>query len=114
MQCSLNRIATLSFTLYFKLYDLLRLIIRFQLYDVESLMVDSGDIYDTSYNGGRVGVYQFGQKTTLWSDLKVQCLSRENKALYLDGVDDHVELTNISSLDIYKRYTCKTCNLHKY
>ncbi|CAC5415336.1 THBS2S [Mytilus coruscus] len=55
--------------------------IRFQLYDVNSFLADSGDIYDTSITGGRVGVYQFGQESVLWSDLKVQCLPRENKAL---------------------------------
>ncbi|XP_052067581.1 uncharacterized protein LOC127706896 isoform X1 [Mytilus californianus] len=79
--------------------------IRFQLYDVNSLLADSGDIYDTSITGGRVGVYQFGQESVLWSDLKVQCLPRENKALYLDGVDDYIVLTNITRLDIYQSFS---------
>lgn len=73
------------------------------MYDVGSLLVDSGYIYDTSITGGRVGVYQFGQQT-LWSNLKVQCLARKIKAMYFDGVDDYVTLTNISTLNIYKRF----------
>jgi syndecan 4 len=73
------------------------------MYDVKSLLVDSGYIYDTSITGGRVGVYQFGQQT-LWSNLKVHCLERQNKAMYFDGVDDYVTLTNISTLNIYKRF----------
>ena len=73
------------------------------MYDINSLLADSGDIYDTSITGGRVGVYQFGQEVVLWSDLKVQCLPRENKALYLDGIDDYIVLTNISHLNIYRR-----------
>ncbi|CAG2227703.1 THBS2S [Mytilus edulis] len=79
--------------------------IRFQLYDVDSLLADSGDIYDTSITGGRVGVYQFGQESVLWSDLKVQCIPRDNKALYLDGVDDYIVLTNITRLDIYQSFS---------
>ena len=73
------------------------------MYDVKSLLVDSGYIYDTSITGGHVGVYQFGQQT-LWSNLKVQCLERQNKAMYFDGVDDYVMLTNISTLNIHKRF----------
>lgn len=73
------------------------------MYDVKSLLVDSGYIYDTSITGGRVGVYQFGQQT-LWSNLKVQCLERQIKAMYFDGVDDYITLTNISTLNIYKRF----------
>lgn len=73
------------------------------MYDVNSLLADSGDIYDTSITGGRVGVYQFGQESVLWSDLKVQCIPKDNKALYLDGVDDYIVLTNITRLDIYQR-----------
>ncbi|CAG2252166.1 unnamed protein product [Mytilus edulis] len=65
-------------------------ILIFQLYDVDSLLADSGDIYDTSITGGRVGV---------------QCIPRDNKALYLDGVDDYIVLTNITRLDIYQSFS---------
>lgn len=77
---------------------------RLQIYDLESLLADSGDIYDTRITGGRVGVYQFSQGVVLWSDLRIQCLPSENKALYLDGIDDYVTVTNISHLNIYRRY----------
>jgi hypothetical protein len=51
------------------------------MYDVKSLLADSGYINDTSITGGRVGVYQFGHQT-LWSNMKVHCLERQSKAMY--------------------------------
>jgi hypothetical protein len=36
--------------------------------------------------------------------MKVHCLERQNKAMYFNGVDDYVTLTNISALSIYKRF----------
>jgi hypothetical protein len=76
---------------------------RIQMYDVKSLLADSGYINDTSITGGRVGVYQFGQQT-LWSNMKVHCLERQSKAMYFNRVDDYITLTNISTLNIYKRF----------
>jgi hypothetical protein len=73
------------------------------MYDVKSLLADSDYINDTSITGGRVGVYQFGHQT-LWSNMKVHCLERQSKAMYFNGVDDYITLTNISTLDIYKRF----------
>lgn len=79
--------------------------IRFQLYDAKSMLVDSGDIYNANITGGRVGVYQFGQRMSLWSDIKVKCLDRQNMALKFDGVDNYVSLTNISQLGVNKSFT---------
>lgn len=76
---------------------------RLKVYDVNSLLIDSSDIYDTSITGGRVGVFQFGQQMPLWSDLKVECLDRESLALYFNGSGDYVSLTDIGSLGIYHR-----------
>ena len=39
-------------------------------------LVDSGDIYDTTYVGGRLGVFVFGQENVLWSKMKYQCVDR--------------------------------------
>ena len=39
-------------------------------------LVDSGDIYDTTYAGGRLGVFVFGQENVIWSKMKYQCASR--------------------------------------
>jgi hypothetical protein len=73
------------------------------MYDVKSLLADSGYINDTSITGGRVGVYQFGHQT-LWSNMKVHCLERQSKAMYFNGplkstdnvqksrtIDDHLQ-----------------------
>ncbi|XP_071121963.1 uncharacterized protein [Mytilus edulis] len=79
--------------------------IRLKIYDINSLLIDSGDIYDTSITGGRVGVFQFGQQMSLWSDLKVKCIDRENMAIYFSGSSDYVSLTNIGDLNIYHSFT---------
>ena len=65
--------------------------------------MDSGDIFDTTITGGRVGVFQFAQQMALWSDLKVRCLDRENKALHFNGTADYVSLIEFGSLGIYHR-----------
>lgn len=75
---------------------------RFQLYDLDRLLVDSGDVYNTRITGGRVGVYQFGQQMALFSDIWVHCLDRANKALKLDG-GTYVMITEITKLSINKR-----------
>ena len=67
------------------------------------MLTDSGDIYDTSITGGRVGVYQFGQRMGLWSDIKVKCVDRQNMALKFNGTDDYVMLTNLTDFNIDKR-----------
>ena len=67
-------------------------------------MVDSGDLYDPTISGGRVGVFQFGEFPVIWSYLQVFCLEHLNQGLYLDGVDDFVELDDIPTLEMEERY----------
>ena len=57
-----------------------------------SLLVDSGDIYDTTLNGGRLGVFVFGQSDAQWSNLIARCIDRQNEALEFDGTNDYVQL----------------------
>ena len=66
-------------------------------------MVDSGALYDPTISGGRVGVFQFGEFPVIWSYLKVFCLEHLNQGLYLDGVDDFVELDDIPTLEMEER-----------
>ena len=67
-------------------------------------MVDSGALYDSTISGGRVGVFQFGAFPVIWAYLKVSCLEHLNQGLYLDGVDDYIELDDIPTLEMEERY----------
>lgn len=75
---------------------------------LETLITDSGDIYDTSIGGGRVGLLTFQQDFGIWSNLRVQCAETVNRALVFDGVSDYVEIgmTSESELDLLERLVC--------
>ena len=75
-----------------------------QIYQGYTQLVDTGALYDSTLSGGRVGVFQFGEFPVIWSYLKVSCLEHLNQGLYLDGVDDFVELDNITALQMEDRY----------
>ncbi|XP_071121965.1 uncharacterized protein [Mytilus edulis] len=79
--------------------------IRFQLYDLTSVLADSGDIYDTRITGGRVGVYQFGQQMSLFSNINLHCIDRQNMAMKFNGIDNYVSITNVTQLKIDKSFT---------
>ena len=36
-------------------------LIRLKMYEEGNLLIDSGDVYDTALNGGRLGLYVFSQ-----------------------------------------------------
>ncbi|XP_014469756.1 PREDICTED: cartilage oligomeric matrix protein [Dinoponera quadriceps] len=48
-------------------------LIRFWLHEGMRLVADSGNIYDSTYKGGRLGVYCFSQEKIIWSDLLYKC-----------------------------------------
>ena len=66
-------------------------------------VINSGDLYDTTIQGGKLGVFLFDQNDVSWSQLIARCLQSQNWALYLDGVDDYVELSTISHYDMDER-----------
>jgi thrombospondin 2/3/4/5 len=37
------------------------------------MVADSGNIYDTTLRGGRLGVFCFSQEMIIWSDLVYRC-----------------------------------------
>ncbi|CAG2242900.1 THBS2S [Mytilus edulis] len=79
-------------------------LLRVKVEQQESLIVDSGYIYNTAINGGRLGVFAYNQTGAIWSDLLYSCTERENKALYLNG-SSYGTLGNLSSLGIEKSFT---------
>lgn len=68
-------------------------------------IVNSGDLYDTQYRGGRLGVILFDQKSAIISNLNAKCLDRANKAMSFDGVDDYVALVNVYQFNVDFSFT---------
>ncbi|XP_030849672.1 uncharacterized protein LOC105444601 [Strongylocentrotus purpuratus] len=73
---------------------------RLQVFTVDGLFVDSGDIYHIQYSGGRVGVFSYGQSGCLWSNMQYDCLGRLNQALELDGQNSYIHVGDVESLEI--------------
>ena len=66
-------------------------------------IMNSGDIYDFTITGGRLGVFVFEQPSVQWSYLVARCVDMENEALYLDGVGDYIEMSNVTALGLEER-----------
>lgn len=49
---------------------------RLKLQQGETVLADSGYLYDTTLTGGRLGVYTHGQANVIWSRLTAKCLQR--------------------------------------
>ncbi|KAH9505134.1 Thrombospondin-4-B, partial [Bulinus truncatus] len=48
-------------------------LIRVLLFEETELVADSGNIYDSTLKGGRLGVFCFSQEMIIWSDLVYRC-----------------------------------------
>jgi len=48
-------------------------LVRLRIYEGENLVADSGNIYDSTLKGGRIGVFCFSQEMIIWSDLVYRC-----------------------------------------
>ncbi|KAL3865549.1 hypothetical protein ACJMK2_042925 [Sinanodonta woodiana] len=60
-------------------------LIRVLFFEETRLVADSGNIYDTTLRGGRLGVFCFSQEMVIWSDLVYRCNDFVPEALFEDG-----------------------------
>ena len=65
-------------------------------------VINSGDIYDYSILGGRLGLFVFNQSGVTWSNLMARCQEDENIALYLDG-ESYLQLPNMTEFHLIDR-----------
>ncbi|XP_058454904.1 cartilage oligomeric matrix protein isoform X2 [Malaya genurostris] len=57
-------------------------LIRLRVFDGEKLVADSGNTYDSTLKGGRLGVFCFSQEMIIWSDLVYRCNDNVPEAIY--------------------------------
>lgn len=60
------------------------------------MVADSGNIYDSTLRGGRLGVFCFSQEMIIWSDLVYRCNGEELCDLYsLRNIDSIIKSSMI-------------------
>ncbi|ROT63650.1 thrombospondin [Penaeus vannamei] len=59
-------------------------VMRLFLYEGRSLVADSGNVYDDTLKGGRLGLYCFSQRAVVWSNLRYACADDLPKAMLDD------------------------------
>ncbi|OWF49028.1 Thrombospondin-4 [Mizuhopecten yessoensis] len=74
-------------------------LLRVRVEQGANTIVDSGNVFDVSIHGGRLGVFSYNQTRSLWSNLQYRCTERLNKALQFNG-STYGEIGTLSSLSI--------------
>lgn len=54
-------------------------LINMKIYNGKRLVVDSGNIFDTTLKGGRLGMYVFSQEQIIWSNMVYRCNGEKMK-----------------------------------
>lgn len=54
-------------------------LIRLRIFEGETMVADSGNIFDDQLKGGRLGVFCFSQEMIIWSDLVYRCNGESTK-----------------------------------
>ncbi|XP_036675876.3 cartilage oligomeric matrix protein isoform X1 [Drosophila suzukii] len=62
-------------------------LIRLQMYEGHRLIFDSGNVFDSTLKGGRLGVFCFSQRMIIWSNLQYKCNNRVKPLIYNDLSD---------------------------
>jgi syndecan 4 len=67
-------------------------LINVQFYDTRNNLIDSGDIYDSEYKGGRFGVYTQHQRGVEFSHVYYSCPTYVDYALHFNGLNGYAVL----------------------
>ncbi|KAK9873867.1 hypothetical protein WA026_002224 [Henosepilachna vigintioctopunctata] len=57
-------------------------LIRLRIYEGDKLITDSDNIFDSTLQGGRLGVFCFSQEMIIWSDLVYRCNEHVPEAIW--------------------------------
>ncbi|CAG2059431.1 unnamed protein product [Timema podura] len=57
-------------------------LIRLRIFEGEHMVADSGNVYDSTLKGGRLGVFCFSQEMIIWSDLVYRCNDNVPESIY--------------------------------
>ncbi|EEC07256.1 thrombospondin, putative, partial [Ixodes scapularis] len=59
-------------------------LVRLRVFEGDQLVADSGNVYDSTLQGGRLGVFCFSQEAIIWSDLVYRCNEALPETAYRD------------------------------
>ncbi|XP_078314791.1 thrombospondin-3-like [Crassostrea virginica] len=62
-------------------------LIRLLLFEDTNLVADSGNVYDATLRGGKLGVFSFSQEGVIWSDLVYRCNDYVPRGLLREGAE---------------------------
>ncbi|XP_025602698.2 cartilage oligomeric matrix protein [Athalia rosae] len=65
-------------------------LVRLRIYEGQHMVADSGNIFDSTLQGGRLGVFCFSQEMIIWSDLVYRCNEDVPDAVY-DELPPHLK-----------------------
>jgi len=69
-------------------------LIRLRIFEGESMVADSGNIYDSTLRGGRLGVFCFSQEMIIWSDLVYRCNGKAQGLFSLTSIAGIIKSKN--------------------
>ena len=70
-------------------------LIRLKIYEGEQLVSDSGNVFDSTLKGGRLGVFCFSQEMIIWSDLIYRCNDNVPQNIYNELPEHLKQRSNI-------------------
>ena len=74
---------------------------RLLLFEETNLVADSGNVYDATLRGGKLGVFSFSQEGVIWSDLVYRC---NGNSIYFHSLKDDTQEYCIMFVSLYVIY----------